>query len=77
VGPLNLGNPNEFTVLELAQKIIKLTRSTSEIVFKPIPQDDPKQRQPCIDLARYRLGWLPKVELDKGLKRTIKYFKSY
>ncbi|MBW2179149.1 MAG: GDP-mannose 4,6-dehydratase, partial [Deltaproteobacteria bacterium] len=77
VGPLNLGNPNEFTVLELAQKIIKLTRSTSEIVFKPIPQDDPKQRQPCIDLARDRLGWSPKVELDKGLKRTIKYFKSY
>jgi len=77
VGPLNLGNPNEFTVHELAQKIIKLTGSTSEIVFKPIPQDDPKQRQPCIDLARDRLGWSPKVELDEGLKKTIKYFKSY
>jgi len=77
VGPVNLGNPGEYTVIELARKIIKLTKSKSEIIFKPIPQDDPKQRQPCIDLARTRLGWSPKVMLDEGLKKTIKYFKAF
>lgn len=76
VGPVNLGNPDEFTVIELAKKILELTGSTSEIVFKPIPQDDPKQRQPSINLAKEKLGWSPTVGLDEGLKKTIKYFKS-
>ncbi|MCJ7771561.1 MAG: SDR family oxidoreductase [Desulfobacterales bacterium] len=76
VGPVNLGNPDEFTIIELATKIIKLTKSKSEIIFKPIPQDDPKQRKPCIDLAIDKLGWSPKVMLEEGLKKTIEYFKG-
>jgi len=76
IGPVNLGNPGEFTVLELAQKIIQLTGSTSEIIFKPIPKDDPKQRQPNINLAKDKLGWSPLVMLDEGLKKTIEYFKG-
>ena len=76
VGPVNLGNPDEFTIVELAAKIIKLTKSKSEIIFKPIPQDDPKQRKPCIDLAIDKLGWSPKVMLEEGLKKTIAYFKG-
>ena len=75
VGPINLGNPNEFTMLELASKIIDLTSSKSELVFKPLPEDDPKQRQPDISKAR-SLGWEPKVELDQGLQKTIEYFKE-
>jgi UDP-glucuronate decarboxylase len=75
-GPINLGNPNEFTILELAEKVIRLTHSTSKIVFRPLPQDDPLKRQPCIDLAKQRLGWEPTVALEEGLKRTIAYFKS-
>jgi len=75
-GPVNLGNPNEFTILELAKKIIELTGSKSEIVFKELPQDDPKQRQPDISLAKEKLDWEPKIRLDEGLKKTIEYFKS-
>ncbi len=76
LGPVNLGNPNEFTVLELAQTIVALTQSRSQLVFKPLPADDPKQRQPDISLAREKLGWTPKVELHDGLRRTIAYFRS-
>lgn len=75
-GPVNLGNPGEFTILELAQKIIGLTKSKSRIVFKPLPQDDPIQRQPDITLAREKLGWEPKIGLEGGLKQTIIYFEN-
>lgn len=73
-GPVNLGNPEEFTMLELAQKVINLTSSKSMIVFKPLPSDDPTQRKPVIDLACEKLGWKPGVMLDEGLKKTIEYF---
>jgi UDP-glucuronate decarboxylase len=73
-GPVNIGNPNEFTIRELAQTVISLTGSRSKIVEKPLPQDDPMQRQPDIALARERLGWEPKVQLEEGLKKTIAYF---
>ncbi len=76
IGPVNLGNPDEFTILELANKIIKLTGSKSRIVFKKLPQDDPKQRQPDITLARKKLKWEPKVSLEEGLIKTIDYFKK-
>lgn len=76
VGPINLGNPNEFTVKELAEKVLKLTGSKSKLIFMPLPQDDPKQRQPNISLAREKLGWQPTVELEDGLKETIAYFKK-
>lgn len=75
-GPINLGNPNEFSMLELAEKIIKLTRSKSKIVLKPLPQDDPQQRQPDISLAKKVLHWEPKNHLEEGLKKTIQYFKA-
>lgn len=75
-GPINLGNPSEFTILELAEKIIKLTKSRSKIVFKPLPQDDPAQRQPDITLAKKILKWEPKVPLEEGLRKTIAYFKK-
>ncbi|MEK6210322.1 MAG: UDP-glucuronic acid decarboxylase family protein [Pseudomonadota bacterium] len=74
-GPVNLGNPGEFTILELARKIVALTESRSEIVFKALPSDDPVQRQPDIELARSRLGWEPKVPLLEGLKETVSYFR--
>ncbi len=74
VGPVNLGNPNEFTVKYLAEKVIKLSGSSSKIVFQPLPQDDPKQRQPDIALARKAIGWSPEIELTDGLKHTIDYF---
>jgi len=74
VGPVNLGNPNEFSVLELAKKIIEITGSKSKIVFKPLPQDDPLQRQPDISLAKEKLDWQPTVNLDKGLEKTVEYF---
>lgn len=74
VGPMNIGNPGEFTILELAQKVIELTGSKSQIVYRPMPEDDPKQRQPDITRAREVLGWEPKVQLDEGLKETIRYF---
>jgi UDP-glucuronate decarboxylase len=75
-GPVNIGNPNEFTILELAQKIIELTASTSKIIYQPLPSDDPMQRQPDISLAKKELDWSPKVNLDEGLIKTIDFFKS-
>ena len=75
-GPVNLGNPEEFTILELAKKIVKITNSKSKIVFKPLPQDDPMQRRPDISLAKEKLKWQPVVKLDEGLKKTIKYFDT-
>jgi UDP-glucuronate decarboxylase len=75
-GPINLGNPGEFTMLELAEKVIQLTGSKSKLVFMPLPTDDPKQRQPNIQLAKENLGWEPKVNLEDGLKETISYFKN-
>lgn len=78
IGPVNIGNPHEFTVLELAQKIIRLTNSSSSIIHLPLPKDDPKQRNPDISLATKKLdGWEPKVQLEEGLVKTIKYFKTY
>lgn len=77
IGPVNLGNPNEFTMIELAKSIIELTNSKSKLVFKPLPKDDPKQRQPKIDLAMTKLdGWSPKIQLEEGLIKTIEYFES-
>lgn len=76
VGPINLGNPSEFTMLELANLVKTLTKSTSKIVFAPLPLDDPRQRQPNIDLARAKLGWTPHVSLKQGLDKTINYFKK-
>ncbi|MFC1498982.1 UDP-glucuronic acid decarboxylase family protein [Verrucomicrobiota bacterium] len=75
-GPINIGNPCEMNILELAEKIINLTGSTSEIIFKSLPVDDPKVRQPDISMAKKMLGWEPNMELDTGLKRTIAYFKE-
>lgn len=75
-GPVNLGNPGEFTMLELAEKVIELTGTKSKLTFMPLPQDDPKQRQPNIELAKAKLGWEPTVNLESGLKKTIEYFKS-
>ena len=75
-GPVNLGNPGEFTMFELAKKVIDLTGSKSKIIYLPLPQDDPTQRKPVIDLAKKELGWEPTIPLDEGLKRTIEYFKS-
>lgn len=76
IGPVNIGNPGEFTMLELAQKIIAMTGSKSKLVFEPLPSDDPAQRQPVIDLAKTRLGWSPTINLDEGLEKTIEYFKE-
>jgi UDP-glucuronate decarboxylase len=76
IGPINLGNPNEFTIRELAETVLRLTNSKSELVFCPLPQDDPTQRQPDISLAKATLGWEPKVELEEGLKETIAYFRK-
>jgi len=75
-GPVNIGNPNEFTILELAETVIELTGSHSKIELRPLPQDDPRQRQPDISLARAKLGWEPKVQLREGLERTIAYFRD-
>jgi len=75
-GPLNLGNPEEYSILELAGKIIELTRSKAKIVFKPLPQDDPLQRKPNIELARDKLKWEPRKQLEAGLKETINYFRT-
>ncbi|MBQ3336963.1 MAG: SDR family oxidoreductase [Selenomonadaceae bacterium] len=75
-GPVNLGNPGEFTMLELAELVLKLTGSKSKIIYKPLPQDDPTQRCPVIDLAKEKLGWAPKIKLEDGLKLTIKYFRE-
>ncbi len=75
-GPINLGNPKEFTMIDLAEKVLKLTGSKSKLIFMPLPQDDPMQRQPDISLARNTLGWKPQVDLDQGLIHSISYFKS-
>ena len=75
-GPVNIGNPGEFTILELAEKIIKMTGSKSRIEFRPLPEDDPKTRRPDISLAKEKLGWEPKVPLEEGLKETIDYFRT-
>ncbi len=75
-GPVNLGNPEEFTILELARLIIKLTKSSSKIIFQPLPMDDPTQRKPDIALAKDKLGWSPKKDLEKGLIKTIEYFRN-
>jgi UDP-glucuronate decarboxylase len=75
-GPVNLGNEHEFTILELAERVIKLSNSSSKIVRAPLPADDPKQRKPDTALARQRLGWRATTELEAGLKRTIEYFAA-
>jgi UDP-glucuronate decarboxylase len=76
VGPVNLGNPGEFTIRQLAEMVLEMTGSRSKMVFKPALEDDPAQRKPVIDLAKSRLGWEPKVALRDGLAKTIAYFKS-
>ena len=75
-GPVNLGNPGEFTIKELAEIVIRLTNSKSEVVYKPLPADDPKQRQPNISLAKEKLNWQPTIALEEGLKKTIEYFEK-
>ena len=74
-GPMNLGNPGEFTILELAQKIIQMTGSKSKLIFQPLPGDDPTQRKPDIAFAEKALDWRPKVHLEEGLVKTIDYFR--
>lgn len=76
IGPVNLGNPGEFTILELAEKVIKKTDSSSELEFLPIPSDDPTQRRPDISLAKKELNWEPKIQLDEGLDKTIEYYSN-
>jgi len=76
IGPVNMGNPNEFTILELAEKVIQLTESKSKIIYKPLPSDDPMMRQPDISIAKKELKWSPQIELDEGLIKTIEFFKS-
>lgn len=75
-GPVNIGNPNEFTITELARMVIRLTGSRSKLIYESLPTDDPTQRQPNIDLARKELSWEPKIPLEEGLKKTIEYFKT-
>lgn len=75
-GPINLGNPNEFTIRELAEKVIELTHSKSSLVFRPLPSDDPLQRQPNIEEAKNRLNWEPKIQLEEGLRKAIRYFEG-
>ena len=75
-GPVNLGNPNEFSMLELAEKVLQLVGGHSKLVYQPLPIDDPRQRQPNIALAKEKLDWVPEVQLDDGLKETIVYFRK-
>ena len=75
-GPINLGNPNEFTIKELAEIIIDTTNSSSKIIYKPLPQDDPKQRRPDISLAKEKINWSPKIQLKTGIEKTVKYFEN-
>ena len=75
-GPVNMGNPGEFTMLELAEKIIKFTGSNSTLIYKELPQDDPQQRRPDVSEAKRLLDWEPTFDLDEGLKRTIRYFED-
>ena len=76
MGPINLGNTNETTIIEIAKKIINYTKSSSKIIFKSLPEDDPKQRKPDISLAKEKLNWEPKISFEEGIKKTIEYFKS-
>jgi UDP-glucuronate decarboxylase len=76
-GPVNLGNPNEFSMLELAEKVLQLVGGQSKLVYQPLPTDDPRQRQPNIELAKEKLGWIPQVQLEDGLKETIAYFRKF
>jgi UDP-glucuronate decarboxylase len=76
IGPVNLGNPNEFSIKQLADQVIRLTGTQSKIEAKPLPQDDPTRRQPNISLAQDKLGWTPKIELEEGLKKTIEHFRA-
>jgi UDP-glucuronate decarboxylase len=76
IGPVNLGNPDEYTVKQMAEQIIKTTKTTSKLTYQPLPQDDPKQRQPDIALAKSKLNWQPQVTLAEGLAKTIEYFKQ-
>jgi UDP-glucuronate decarboxylase len=75
-GPVNIGNPDEFRIIELAEKVIKMINSKSKIMFKPLPSDDPLMRKPDISLAKKELKWVPKIDLDEGLDKTIKFFKT-
>lgn len=75
-GPVNMGNPGEFTMLELAEKVLKLVGEKSKLTFHPLPTDDPKQRQPDITLAKEKLGWEPRVALEDGLNETVAYFRK-
>jgi UDP-glucuronate decarboxylase len=76
IGPVNMGNPNEFTMLKLAEEVLSITKSKSKIAFKPLPADDPTQRKPSIKLAKKILGWEPGIQLKEGLNKTIEYFKE-
>ena len=76
IGPINLGNPGEFTILELAKKVLQLTNSKSKIIFKDLPQNDPMQRKPVIERAKNLINFSPKVDLEKGLEKTIQYFEK-
>ncbi len=76
VGPVNLGNPGEFTIKQLAEIVIKMTGSKSKIVYLPLPQDDPRQRKPDISLAKKKLAWEPTVPLEEGIRKTIEYFRK-
>jgi UDP-glucuronate decarboxylase len=76
VGPMNLGNPNEVTILDLAERVLRLTKSKSKLVRRKLPSDDPRQRQPDISLAKKELKWVPTTELEAGLRKTIDYFKK-
>jgi UDP-glucuronate decarboxylase len=76
IGPINIGNPHEFTILELAEKVIQLTGSKSKIIYEPLPSDDPLMRKPEIAIAKKELGWSPSIQLEEGLEKTIAFFKS-
>jgi UDP-glucuronate decarboxylase len=76
-GPINIGNPGEFTIRELAETVLKMVGGKSKLVMMPLPQDDPKQRQPDITLAKNVLGWEPKIKLEEGLGKTIDYFRKF
>jgi UDP-glucuronate decarboxylase len=75
-GPINIGNPGEYSMLQLAETVLRLTQSRSKLIFKPLPSDDPKQRRPDISIAKSKLGWEPKVSLEDGLAPTIAYFRQ-
>jgi UDP-glucuronate decarboxylase len=76
IGPVNLGNPYEFTIKQLAEMVVEMTKTKSTIIYEPLPSDDPTQRQPIISLAKEKLGWEPKIQLREGLQKTIDYFKQ-